>query len=82
GPAAPRTQWTGEFAPVLVSVPEARQTLRRVLPRLGVGCGELASLTVSELMANAVVHGGGTRPLLLLVAVEANRSVLIAVTDN
>ncbi|WP_037934927.1 ATP-binding protein [Streptomyces sp. SPB78] len=82
GPTAPRTQWTGEFAPVLESVPEARQTVRRVLPRLGVRCDDLMRLTVTELMANAVVHGGGTRPLLLLVAVETDRSVLIGVTDN
>ncbi|WP_037869875.1 ATP-binding protein [Streptomyces sp. SPB074] len=82
GPAAPRTQWTGEFAPVLTSVPEARQTVRRVLPRLGARCEELVPLAVTELMANAVVHGGGARPLLLLVSIETDRSVHIGVTDN
>ncbi|MEU6443075.1 ATP-binding protein [Streptomyces sp. NPDC047046] len=82
GPAAPRTQWTGEFAPVLESVPDARHTLRRVLPRIGGVGTELAMLTVTELMANAVVHGGGRRPVLLLIAVEADGALVIAVTDN
>jgi anti-sigma regulatory factor (Ser/Thr protein kinase) len=82
GPAAPRTQWTGEFAPVLESVPEARHTLKRMLCRLGRGCDELAMLAVTELMANAVVHGGGVRPVLLLIVVERDGSIVVAVTDN
>ncbi|NJA55079.1 ATP-binding protein [Streptomyces sp. NEAU-H3] len=80
---APR-DWAGEFAVAHVSVPEARRTAERLLPRLGFnGDLEAARMIVSELMTNAVLHGAGDGSFLVLrLAPRADGALVVEVVDN
>ncbi|OON74868.1 ATP-binding protein [Streptomyces tsukubensis] len=76
--------WSGEFPILRLSVPDARRATRRLLPHLGfTGDQEAATVIVSELMTNAVLHARRSGPSLTLrLAVREDGALVIDVADN
>ncbi|MGA5703305.1 ATP-binding protein [Peterkaempfera bronchialis] len=78
----PTTAWEMWFTPYERSVALARAQVARTLTHWGYTSGGVDSVTlvVSELVTNAVVHGGGRQPIHVQLTAETG-GCLIEVSD-